>query len=114
MGFRKPQTITREQPGAYVSGVFVPGATSTLTIQASVQPATMEDMKEAPEGRRLSDMVKMYTDADLFTVEDAGHNQQPDKLTWRGREYEVIAKGVHQMGVVSHYKYICAVTSAEG
>lgn len=114
MGFRKPQNITRVAVGSYVNGVWVDGGATTLTIQASVQPMTMEDMKTAPEGRRLSDMVKMYTDADLFTTEDSGENQQPDKLTWRGRQYEIISKGVAQMGVISHYKYACAVTSAGG
>lgn len=113
MSFRKPQTITRLAAGSYVNGDWVDGAESSLTIAASVQPMSMEDMKDAPEGRRLSDMVKMYTDADLFTVEDSGANQQPDKLTWRGREYEIISKGVHQMSVIPHYKYVCAVTSAE-
>jgi len=112
MGFRKPQVITRTAAGAYVLGVWVDGAVSTLNIQASVQPMTEEDMKTAPEGRRLSDMVKMYTDSDLFTIADAGSNQQPDKLTWRGREYEIISKGVRQMGVISHYKYACAIASA--
>ena len=114
MSFRKPQTIKRVASGSYVNGDWVNGAASSLTIQASVQPMSMEDMKDAPEGRRMSDMVKMYTDSDLFTVEDSGENQQPDKLTWRGRDYEIISKGVHQMSVVSHYKYICAVTSSQG
>lgn len=114
MGFRKTQTITRVGAGSYVNGVWTDGTASTLIIQASIQPMTMEDMKEAPEGRRFSDMIKMYTDSDLFTVADSGINQQPDKLTWRGREYEIISKGVSQMGVISHYKYACAVTSAEG
>lgn len=95
-------------------GEWVEGDESTISIAASVQPMSMEDMKDAPEGRRLSDTVKMYTDADLFTVEDSGENQQPDRLNWRGREYEVISKGVHQMSVIPHYKYICAVTSSQG
>lgn len=113
MGFRKPQAITRVAAGSYVNGVWKDGAATTLTIQASVQPMSMEDMQDAPEGRRLSDMVKMYTNSDLFTVEDSGANQQPDKLTWRGREYEIISKGVHQMDVLSHYKYVCALVAED-
>lgn len=105
MGFRKTQTIKRTAAGIYVDGIFQPGAESTLTIQASIQPVTLEDQVTMPEGRRLSDYVKAYTSSDLQVLGEVV-GLQPDKLVWRGHEYECISSGVFQMDVVSHFKYI--------
>jgi len=105
MSFRQPQTITRTATGAYVNGLYVDGATSTITIQASVQPATGEDMITLPEGRRMSDYVKIYTATNLQVLGE-GVGLQPDVLTWRGHSYECISVDVRQMTVVPHYKYI--------
>lgn len=105
MSFRKPQTIKRTVAGAYVNGVFVEGSESTITISASVQPVSGQDMVAVPEGRRASDMVKLYTDSDLFCQGDAGSGQSPDRLVWRGKEYEIYTKDVCQMSVINHYKY---------
>ena len=105
MSFRKPQTIKRTVPGSYVNGVFVEGTESTISIMASVQPMSGEDIVAVPEGRRASDMVKLYTDANLNSQGDAGSGQSPDRLVWLGKDYEIHSKDVRQMGVISHYKY---------
>lgn len=105
MSFRKPQQIKRTVAGSYVNGVFVEGAETTVTIQASVQPVSGQDMVSVPEGRRSSDVVKIYTDSDLFCQGNLGSGQSPDRLVWRGNDYEVYTKDVCQMGVVSHFKY---------
>lgn len=105
MGFRKTQTIKRVTAGSYVDGVWVPGTESTFTIQASVQPMTGEDMKALPEGRRMSDHVKAYTSENLQVLGEVV-GLQPDKLVWRGHDYECIQVDVRQMSVINHYKYI--------
>jgi len=103
--FRKPQLITRQTPGSYISGVWVPGTDSTFTIMASVQPLSDKDLVNLPEGRRASDVIKLYTDTVLLTVEDKGENQQPDKIEWRGFDYEISSVSVRQMDVINHYRY---------
>lgn len=113
MSFRKPQTIKTRTAGTYVDGVWVEGSETIVVIQASVQPLSLEDMQSQTEGRRTSDSVKMYTDSDLKAVEDKGANQQPDILVWRGREYEIVSKGVYQMGVVPHFKFICSISETQ-
>lgn len=113
MSFRKQQTIKTRTAGDYVDGVWVEGSETIITIQASIQPLSLEDMQATTEGRRLSDSVKMYTDSDLKAVDDKGANQQPDVLVWRGRDYEIVSKGAYQMGVISHYKYICTISEAQ-
>lgn len=105
MGFRRPQTITRVTAGAYVSGVWVPGVESPIQIMASIQPVTGEDQITPPEGKRLSDFVKAYTDTDLQVLGEV-EGLQPDRLTWRGSEYECVQADVRQMDVINHYKYI--------
>lgn len=109
-GFRKPQTIKRVTAGSYVDGVWVPGTESTFTIQASVQPLRDDQLVNLPEGRRASDTVKVYTSSDLISLNDKGANQQPDKLVWRGEDYELVAKSVRQMNVVPHFRYYATRT----
>lgn len=105
MSFRKPFTIKRTVAGSYVNGVYIEGAESTFDIMASVQPVSGQDLVAIPEGRRASDMVKIYTDADLFGQGDAGSGQSPDRLVWRGKDYEIYTKDVNQSDVINHYKY---------
>lgn len=105
MSFRKPFTIKRTVAGAYVNGVYVEGAESTITIQASVQPVSGQDLVAIPEGRRASDMVKVYTSEDLFCQGDAGTGQSPDRIVYLGKDYEIYTKDVNQNGVIPHYKY---------
>ena len=105
MSFRKPFSVKRTVAGSYVNGVYVEGAETTITIQASVQPVSGQDLVAIPEGRRASDMVKIYTDSDLFGQGDAGSGQSPDRLTYRGADYEIYTKDVNQSGVINHYKY---------
>lgn len=99
--FRKPFTVLTETAGAYVSGVFVAGTKAITTIMASIQPATGEDMVNAPEGRRIHDMIRVYTSTPLKPAID-GH--QPDIVVWQGFGYEVTSIDVRQMDVIPHYK----------
>ena len=103
--FRRPVTITRQAAGAYVAGVWVPGAESTVTIRASVQPATAEDMQRLPEGRRQTGAVKLYTSAALKT--EIG-NQKADRVTLPTGTYEVAQADQWQNGVLPHNVYLCA------
>jgi len=105
MSFRKHFTVKRTVAGVYTNGVFVEGAETTIMIQASVQPVSGQDLVAIPEGRRASDMVKAYTESDLFSQGDAGSGQSPDRLVYLGKDYEIYTKDVCQMGVISHFKY---------
>lgn len=105
MSFRKPFTVKRVTAGSYVNGVFVPGTNSTFTIQASIQPLSDIDLKTLPEGQREGDMIKAYTDSDLFPVGESGSGQEPDKIVWKGNDYTVSKKSVRQMDVINHYRY---------
>jgi hypothetical protein len=92
-----------EAAGSYVSGVCTSGAKFASSILASIQPVTEQDLITAPEGRRISDMIKIYTDAPLQEGGE-GANLQPDLIVWRGYAYEVNSVSVRQMDVINHYK----------
>ena len=103
MSFRKPFSVLTESPGSYVQGLFVPGTRSTITIEASIQPVSGKDMITAPEGRRIQDMIKVYTSSELKQSEE-GTGQQPDIIVWQGYGYEITSIDVRQMDVIAHYK----------
>jgi hypothetical protein len=103
--FRKPYTINRTNPGAYVNGEWVAGSATTVAITATIQPVSDQDLINFPAGTRSSDVVKIYTATELNTVEDMGENQQPDRIDWFGHTYEITAKSVRQMSVINHYRY---------
>lgn len=105
MGFRKHFTIIRKQAGTYVNGVFVDGVETQQTIMATVQPLKNEDMVELPQGRRISDIIKIYTSEVLNTTEDNGANKQPDKIFWKDSWFEITSTGTFQMGIIPHYRY---------
>lgn len=103
MSFRKPFDVLREAAGSYVNGVYTAGVKSVISIQASIQPATEQDLITAPEGRRISDMIKGYTDTSLQEGGE-GTSLQPDLIVWRGYAYEINSISIRQMGVIDHYK----------
>lgn len=106
MSFRKAKDILREGAGTYTNGVWAPGARSALTTLASVQPLGMgQDMQALPEGRHLSDFIKLYTDDKLNVTAD-GEGVQPDIIIHGGYGYELVSIFSNQSGVISHYKYI--------
>lgn len=109
-GLRRPVIVTRRLPGAYDEhGRWQEGTTSQLTVTASVQPAKVEDvssmMKELPEGRQSSGVVKIYSAEPLQRVEDGTETiQNADLIAWQGRIYEVVLCMPYQSGLLPHYK----------
>lgn len=107
--FRKPKKILREAVGSYVNGVWVPGARSVFTVQASVQPIRdtdgKQDIEPMPDGRHLADYFKVYSSTKLQVTAD-GENVQPDIIVQDGYGHEIMSIGKFQSDVISHYKYI--------
>jgi len=108
--FRSPITLRRPAPGSYVEGRWVEGAYTDSTITASIQPLKGEDMESLPEGRRDSEAYKMYTSTLVKTVQEAGSNQNADRVIFFGKEFEVHQVNEWQNNsnftIVNHYKYL--------
>lgn len=106
MSFRKQKDILRESVGTYTNGKWAPGARSALTTLASAQPVVMgQDLHAMPEGRHLSDFIKIYT-SDRLSVTADGEGVQPDILVHEGYGYELVSIFTNQSGVINHFKYI--------
>ena len=106
--FRRIKAILRESVGSYVNGIWAPGTRSTITTMASVQPIdSQKDILAVPEGRHMSDFVKIYT-TDRLNVTADGENIQPDIIVHEGYSYEIISLSPNQSFVINHYKYFAS------
>ncbi len=75
--------VTRTAAGTTVKGRFTPGAPSSLTIEAVVQPFGGE-LQVAPEGRRVTDVRVVHTATELLDSPGG-----PDVITIDGEAYAV-------------------------
>lgn len=102
--FRQAVTVKRRAAGAFVAGVWTPGALSTIAIQASVQPASAEDLQRLPEGQRETGAVRVYTNDSLLT---SSGTQEADIVVTSQGEYEVSIAERWENGLIPHNAYIC-------
>lgn len=66
-------------------GRIVAGATSTFTIEASIQPVTDRDLKVLPEALHAEDLRKVFTVTELRAV-------PPDSITIGGEAWHVVGR----------------------
>ena len=110
MGFRIPVTIERTSLGTIDdNGRYQKGTTTTLTIQASVQPLSIREQSTivGPDGARNVSYVKIYTDTPLIPQSaDSGQGEatKADVARHLGRRFLVIQCDAYQSGVISHYR----------
>lgn len=110
MGFRRSVTIERTSLGTIDdNGRYQKGTTTTLTIQASVQPLSLREQSTiiSPDGARNVSYVKIYTDTPLITQSAAKGQVEPtmaDIVQYLGRRFLVIQCDAYQSGVISHYR----------
>ena len=104
MSFRIARKILTEADGSYVNGYWLAGARAIIAADTSIQPVVMgQDMESLPEGRRLSDFVKVYTDSKLKVTDES---TQPDLIVFDDFVYELVSIFKYQSNVLSHYKYV--------
>ena len=83
-----PATRRRFAPGSHATGVFVPGASTDLPIQATELPLTGEDMAVLAEGDRKRSPRKFLTETELLTVDQSTTNSA-DQVLVDSRTFEV-------------------------
>lgn len=94
-------TVTRVVAGSYVSGLYVPGGTSTLSIEASIQPATGRDLQVLPEGQHGQETKVVYTTTELRTRRTT---HDPDKITIDGETWECVTDERWEAFGGTHYR----------
>lgn len=103
--FRKDVALKRVAQGSYNNkGLWVDGAETDMTIKASVQPATTEDLQSLPENRRTLGAYRLYSSFEFQTLVEGQKN--PDVVTIKGQEYEIAQVDPWENGVINHYKAI--------
>lgn len=103
--FRKPLKILRYDGEAELmaDGTYQYPRMTELPISASVQALKPNEMELLPEGSRTARAVKVYSDVELFAVNQS-KNLLPDRFVWRGMMFEVIASDIYQSDVINHYR----------
>ena len=107
--FRSVHTIRRKITGAVDdNGYYQAGNYFKLPIQASVQPVNLQEYTAyEPQGGRTADLVKVYTDVELYPIrQEMTENREADVLEWHGRLWRCIRCEAWQSNVISHYKAI--------
>lgn len=104
-------TITRRLPGSYNDdGRFVRGGTTTLDIQATVQPLNGRELQLLFQNTNAGETIKLYTKSEL-NVGDPPSGIQPDRFDYLGRTYEV--QNVFDWeNLGDYYKYIAVKATA--
>ena len=100
---RRAVTRRRKTNGTYLNGRYEASTASNAIIQASIQPARGDDLLALPEGGRLHQMRRVYTDSDLRA---GGDDTAPDQIIDGADTYTVIVAAPYQSGVRSHFKAI--------
>ena len=107
--FSRTVTGTRQTPGAWADGIWVPGATVPISIFASVQPSSTRDreliLKLLPEGRREESSFKLRAAEEIRTG---------DRFDLYGTVHEVLSVQVWQSGVIPHFTALAVRMQTEG
>lgn len=102
--------VTRRAAATYdTHGRAQPGGTSTITIDASVQPASGRDLLRLPEGRRSIETRVVFTPTALL-VGAQGAANEADLIAIDGKTWEVQQVETWP-GAVGYYRAIVQATA---
>lgn len=102
-------TVTRMARGTITRGRAEAGVETTVSIIASVSPATGDDIERLPEGRRAKEARTLFTTTLLY-VGGQGADYEADTVTIDSTDWEVshVEKWLDSLSGGIGYK--CVVT----
>lgn len=102
--------VTRQEASQYEGGRVVEGRKTTVLIEkANVQPILRStDTYVLPEADRSKATLKVYTREPLRQLKEGDGGWSADQFEYQGDLYEVMKVIPYKMGVLDHYKAICA------
>jgi hypothetical protein len=86
----RPVTLNRYAPGAYVGGLWVPGALVPQAIRAVIQAPSEADIRLLPEGERTEAYVTIWSRTALMTADEDTGNQPDEIIGEDGQRYRVV------------------------
>ncbi len=81
-------TVTRTARHGIDRGRAEAGTTSTLTVTASVSPASGMDLTKVPEGRRTNGAITIFTSTEL-KIGGVGAAYEADRISALGSTWEL-------------------------
>lgn len=104
-----PLELTRTiSPGRFFEGDWIEGETSTIVIQANVQPFSDYQVYILPEADRTRNWLWVFSASNMFQKKEGAVAREGDKFTWNGELYEVMKTQTYPMGVRDHTEAKCA------
>lgn len=103
-------TLQRHAAGTRVNGDWVPGALTSSTLSAAVQPAGPRDLLKLPEGERTEEAIVLFTQQALIASEVPGQLES-DRIVYAGRTYRV--RAVEDWTAQAQYAYAIATRVSE-
>lgn len=106
--FAEPIKIIRSKKGEIDDeGKILPGKKTELMILAAVQPFTMKEMENLPEGERSKQMIRLYT-SDVLKLSENESLKSADVVLYNGQCWEVQKTEVWPGGL-GHYKSVAVL-----
>jgi len=91
------ETLTGSRPsGAFVSGRWVEGSSTTLSFSGHVQVANPKDLAVLPEGNRAEDAIKIFTKYALQINDEITY----DSVTWK-------VYNIAKRAIGNYFKALC-------
>jgi hypothetical protein len=86
-----PRSLTRyrmaiSSPSHDSAGAFVPGAVSSLSFQAHVEPAKGRDLEKLREGLKVCDVIRIYSETPLELLTST---HLPDEIDYQSTRYRI-------------------------
>lgn len=105
--------LTRQSGnGTYADGYYVEGAVQTSAVSGSMQVARPRDTQVLPEGLRVLQSYKFYTDAKLNTVQEVGQ-KLADRIEIYGQPFVVMQSERWDGTDLPYFKALCVRENLE-
>ena len=102
--------VLRSARGEYIKGEFKDSETQKMVICANVQPFDYRQLIREPQGRRIRDAIRIYSEEKLIPQNDG---IAADRVEYLGNVYEVYQVKAYLNTSLRHFKSIALLMNAE-
>lgn len=107
--FSKPATLRRTKAARLERGIKVEAEViEDTSIMAAIQPIGINEIKMLPEGKQLSEQIRIFTETPLNDRSDG--RVQGDRIIYRNKIYEVYSI-MEWEGPINHYEALASLVS---